>query len=339
MAGLSDQQYLLTDQYKDASNFKARVQLHKRFSTNRYGWLQWVFDHLNFSPTSQILDVGCGPGTLWLENADRIPQGCRIILSDFSRGMLLDARQNLSVILPHLTYCNMDIQTISFRDSSFDLVIANHMLYHVPDRNKAFSEVYRVLKPDGILFASTTWIPHLQELRELTERVDPSVNEGLFDGFFGLPCQGSRGALEPLRSDSGMVQRLATERCRVTEVLWEQYQALDGCTSRFVPTDPGCVHDRRSRWAYPDHRPDVAEESARTLLGAATLHEIKPYLVMIRDAPDLQAGQSAVRDSARSSPVCAPTIERRRRRTKTLSCLKLVYAPRWRLAFCRTLKT
>ena len=191
MAGLSDQQYLLTDQYKDASNFKARVQLHKRFSTNRYGWLQWVFDHLNFSPTSQILDVGCGPGTLWLENADRIPQGCRIILSDFSRGMLLDARQNLSVILPHLTYCNMDIQTISFRDSSFDLVIANHMLYHVPDRNKAFSEVYRVLKPDGILFASTTWIPHLQELRELTERVDPSVNEGLFDGFFGLETGGA----------------------------------------------------------------------------------------------------------------------------------------------------
>jgi hypothetical protein len=43
---MSDQQYLLQSQYKDASNLNARIQLHIRFSQNRYNWQRWVFDHL-----------------------------------------------------------------------------------------------------------------------------------------------------------------------------------------------------------------------------------------------------------------------------------------------------
>src|SRR6185436_3628941 len=46
MTRFTDQKYLKTDQYKDATNLDARVEIHRRFSTNSYGWFNWVFDTL-----------------------------------------------------------------------------------------------------------------------------------------------------------------------------------------------------------------------------------------------------------------------------------------------------
>jgi methylase of polypeptide subunit release factors len=94
----SDQQYLKSDQYKDSSNLDARVEIHKRFSVNLYGWMTWVFDRLLKLPEdAKILELGCGPGYLWVENADRIPARWNITLSDLSSGMLDAAWRNLVV--------------------------------------------------------------------------------------------------------------------------------------------------------------------------------------------------------------------------------------------------
>jgi hypothetical protein len=45
---VSNQEYLLTRQYKDESNLNARIQLHARFSTNKYGWHRWRETFLEF---------------------------------------------------------------------------------------------------------------------------------------------------------------------------------------------------------------------------------------------------------------------------------------------------
>ena len=75
MSKLSDQDYLLTDQYRNASNLNARIQLHVRFSTNKYSWMRWVFDQLDLPPHCHILELGCGSGELWRKNMQRIPEG------------------------------------------------------------------------------------------------------------------------------------------------------------------------------------------------------------------------------------------------------------------------
>ncbi len=64
----TDQTYLLTDQYRNAANLCARIRLHKRFSLNKYSWSRWVFDQITAAPESNILELGCGPGILWLQN-------------------------------------------------------------------------------------------------------------------------------------------------------------------------------------------------------------------------------------------------------------------------------
>jgi ubiquinone/menaquinone biosynthesis C-methylase UbiE len=177
MSKLSDQEFLLTDQYKDASNLDARIQLHRRFSTNKYGWLRWVFDQFDLPLACRILDLGCGPANLWGENLDRIPAGWEITLTDFSPGMVEQAQENLRDSGRPFTFDAVDAQTIPYDDASFDVVIANHMLYHVPDRAKALAEMRRVLRPGGKLYTSTVGETHTRELFEMIGRFDP---EGKF---------------------------------------------------------------------------------------------------------------------------------------------------------------
>lgn len=157
MSKIANQEYLQNEQYKDASNLNARVELHNRFSTNPYGWGRWVFDNYLelLPPQARILELGCGPATLWLANIARIPAGWDITLSDFSDGMLDAAWRNLVVTGRNFKFAQIDAQSIPYPDESFDLVIANHMLYHVPDRPKAIAEISRVLKPGGQLLATT----------------------------------------------------------------------------------------------------------------------------------------------------------------------------------------
>src|SRR5713101_8399291 len=85
----------LQQQYRDSSNFRKRSALVGKFSTNRYSWYRWVYDQFDLSPGAAVLELGCGPASLWKRNLDRIPSGSNIVLSDFSAGMLLDAGRNL----------------------------------------------------------------------------------------------------------------------------------------------------------------------------------------------------------------------------------------------------
>ena len=93
-----DPHYLKSQQYQNSLNLEARMRLHQRFSTNKYGWPKWVFDHLAIPSESRILELGCGTALLWLENSGRIPEDWSITLSDFSPGMLQQAQLNLQGI-------------------------------------------------------------------------------------------------------------------------------------------------------------------------------------------------------------------------------------------------
>jgi SAM-dependent methyltransferase len=163
----TDQTYLREEQYRTEENLRARIELHRRFSTNSEPWHRWVFDRFAFAPDARILEVGCGPAELWSQNRDRIQPGWRLTLADLSPGMIEAAR---GVLGDRAEYRVADVQELPFEDGSFDGVVANHMLYHASDRKRALGEIARVLAPRGILYASTNGGEHLKEIKALLER-------------------------------------------------------------------------------------------------------------------------------------------------------------------------
>lgn len=184
MSRFTDQSYLLNEQYKTPSNLTHRANLHARFSTSPRSWMLWLFDQYDLPNDAKILELGCGPGWLWKENLDRVPGGWNVVLSDFSEGMLDQAQENLKA--RPFQFEQVDAQDIPLEDETLDAVFANHMLYHVPNRPKAFSEIRRVLKPGGLFYAATNGENHMQELRDMVTEVKPDAYEEFSATNFNL---------------------------------------------------------------------------------------------------------------------------------------------------------
>lgn len=144
----------IAEQYKTADNLNIRRLVHEKYSTNQQPFEEWIMSHYDLADGCRILELGCGTGQIWKGRLGILPVNSQLILSDFSTGMLESSKINLGEH-PAITYQQIDIQQIPYPDVSFDVVIANMMLYHVPDLHKALSEVRRVLKPGGSFYCAT----------------------------------------------------------------------------------------------------------------------------------------------------------------------------------------
>lgn len=165
---LDDRDYVAS-QYQDSANFDARVRIYELYDVSEERLPRWMFPRLGLREGERVLEVGCGTGILWRENAERLPARLALTLTDLSPGMLAQARARLAGLAPAPVFELADVQSLQFPDASFDAVIANHMLYHVPDRAKAFAEIRRVLRPGGRFTAATYPWTHLLEIREALE--------------------------------------------------------------------------------------------------------------------------------------------------------------------------
>lgn len=173
-------------QYQDASNISARIQLHKNFSTNPQGWFPWVYDQCHLKNGLRILELGCGNGALWCENIYRIPENVQITLSDISEGMLRDAKRAIGSTDSRFTFRCFDCAHIPYSDHTFDLIIANHLLFYCDDLHQVLSEIRRVLCPDGVFVCSTYGSSHMKEISDLVARFDKHINlsdEKLYEKF------------------------------------------------------------------------------------------------------------------------------------------------------------
>ncbi len=185
---IGDRENLLEFQYRNTEMLDIRILLHQNFSTNKYGWHNWVFDQLSeIDPNSKILELGSGNGQLWMKNIQRINESWDVTLSDFSPGMLGKLKKCLEN-QTSFQFEIIDAQMIPFSANSFDVVIANHMLYHVPNLEKVLLEVRRILRSDGVFFATTMGLRNMLELRKLVNEFDSSIEFplGTASKIFGL---------------------------------------------------------------------------------------------------------------------------------------------------------
>lgn len=142
----------VTVQYATAKNLNQRISIHEKYSRNKQGFGPWIVSQYRLEPGMAVLELGCGTGGMW--TGVTLPEGCRVTLTDFSAGMLEAARSH-TAHLQGASYRQVDAQDIPFADGSFDAVIANMMLYHVPDIRRALLEIRRVLRPGGLFYAAS----------------------------------------------------------------------------------------------------------------------------------------------------------------------------------------
>ena len=165
----------LKNQYQNATNISSRINLHSLYSQNKQGWFPWIFEQCRISPGLRILELGCGDGTLWTDNLSLLPEDISITLSDISSGMLRDARRAIGSSDTRFAFRAFDCRKIPCKDESFDLVIANHVLFYCDDIPSVLKEVRRVLAPGGRFLCSTYGKAHMQEVSQLVQDFDERI--------------------------------------------------------------------------------------------------------------------------------------------------------------------
>ncbi len=125
----------------------------------------YLVPHLR--PGSTLLDVGCGPGTITADLADRLSPG-RVVGVDVAPGIVEQAQTGFAA--ENLAFRVDDCYRLSFDDNSFDIVHAHQVLQHLSDPVAALTEMKRVVKADGVVavrdadYAGMFWYPRLPGL-------------------------------------------------------------------------------------------------------------------------------------------------------------------------------
>ena len=119
-----------------------------------------------------LLDVGCGPGTVTVDLAERLTQGS-VVGVDASDDVLESARGLADAHgTKNISFEHANAYELPFEDSSFDVVFAHQLLQHLSDPVAALREMKRVAKPGGFVavrdadYEAMTWYPESPELTE-----------------------------------------------------------------------------------------------------------------------------------------------------------------------------
>lgn len=128
---------------------KAAPHYEQAFATATRQFIDPLLDAAQVSGHGSVLDVACGPAFLAAAAGQRgaIARGL-----DFSDAMLGVAR----TLHPHLTFDHGDAEALPYANDSFDAVVSNFGIHHVPSPVTALREAFRVLKPGGSI-AFSVW--------------------------------------------------------------------------------------------------------------------------------------------------------------------------------------
>jgi len=136
----------------DGYNKSVRRSLHSK--REKEAW-QEIFTETLGNDKLKILDVGTGPGIVAFLLAEL---GHDVTGMDLSEEMLRNARENAARFDLPVEFKKGDAENLPFEDKSFDAVVNRHVLWTLPNPEKAIAEWRRVLKPGGkVVIVDGNW--------------------------------------------------------------------------------------------------------------------------------------------------------------------------------------
>ena len=179
----------LADQYSDSEKLRIRQETHALYSEQSGSFFEWMLEQIDAAPGQTLADVGCGHGAYHRPLAE---MGVRITAVDTSAGMVAEAQRLARRGGWSLCAIQGDAQALPLPAGHFDRVMANHMLYHVPDQKAALREVRRIARPGGRVVLATMAADAGLALHQLHAAAAAEV------GLAALPNDGARFNLSHL---------------------------------------------------------------------------------------------------------------------------------------------
>ena len=150
--------YYATDQ-----NLRIEDETYAKFAVPKLDFVSWTLDTVAWQGDEVVLDLGCGRGNHYSQLLKR-----ELDLSYFALDL------SPFMLLHHPAGCERlaigDGMRLPYTEASFDVVMANHVLYHLQDIDDGLAEIKRVLKPGGKILAATNSIHTMPELQVLIRR-------------------------------------------------------------------------------------------------------------------------------------------------------------------------
>ncbi|TCS96853.1 class I SAM-dependent methyltransferase [Hazenella coriacea] len=162
------QKDLVLQEYKNSRRLNTRVQFHVQYSQAPEPFLEWAIQQVNYRGDEHVLDAGCGTGVYLFPIANLLREkGGSIVGMDLSSGLLEELQEKV-VDYPNIELIQGDLQqTLPFPDETFDIVMANFVVYHVEHINHTIQELKRVLKPGGRMIVGTGSQKNFYELEQI----------------------------------------------------------------------------------------------------------------------------------------------------------------------------
>ena len=135
---------------------RAAAAYEQSFATATRQFIEPLLDAAGIASGTKVLDLCCGPGFVGAQAQTR---GAIVSGLDFSSAMLAEARARFSTI----TFDRGDAEAPPYPDASFDAVVSNFGIHHVPRPALALTEVRRILRPGG-KFAFSVWAGHAENI-------------------------------------------------------------------------------------------------------------------------------------------------------------------------------
>lgn len=128
----------------------------------------YLVPHLQ--PSMSVLDVGCGPGTISIDLARRLPQGAVFALDRAEDVLAAAHAAAVEAGVDNVMFAKGDVYALDLTSDSFDVVHAHQVLQHLSDPVAALREMRRVCRRGGVVaardsdYSAMTWYPQVPEL-------------------------------------------------------------------------------------------------------------------------------------------------------------------------------
>ncbi len=159
----SNQSDVVRRYYQTDEFLRVREETHDKYTVPKIDFARWALQTINWTGDEAVLDLGTGVGTYYSRIVSMTPD-VKYYANDLSHQLLVNHPADTQ------TLSLSDAMKLPYATNSFDVVMANHMLYHVPNLDDALKEIKRVLKPDGKLLTATNSIHTMPELQVLMRR-------------------------------------------------------------------------------------------------------------------------------------------------------------------------